>query len=284
MKNSSNDCAQENNRMPDRQIPYKTIGDVQLRLDLFLPETKPPSTPHPGIVFFHGGGWNNGHPRQFYPHCRYLASRGMVAISAEYRLGQRHGTTPFECVADGKSALRWLRAHAAELRIDADRLAAGGGSAGAQVAAATATVSGWNEAGEDCSISCRPNALVLYNPVFDNGPHGFGHDRVGDRWQEFSPLHNLTDGVPAAMVFLGTADRLIPVATAREFKRRMNAVGARCDLWTYAAQPHGFFNYRDGNNPYYHATLYETDRFLTSLGYLEGEPSLHNPDVEAAFV
>ena len=46
----------------------------------------------------------------------------MLAVSAEYRLGKEHGTTPFECVAAGKSAVRRVRAQAAELGIDPERI------------------------------------------------------------------------------------------------------------------------------------------------------------------
>lgn len=267
--------------MPNKQVPYKTIGNVQLMLDVFLPEMASPSGTLPGIVFFHGGGWKGGSPGQFHPHCRYFASRGMVAMSAEYRLERRHGTTPYECVADGKSAIRWIRTHAAHLGIAPDKLIAGGGSAGAHVAAAAATVPGFDEAGEDYSVSAIPGALVLFNPVFDNGPGGYGHDRVKDRWQEFSPMHNIAEGVPPSIVFVGTEDPLLPVSTVQEFKKRTNELGVRCDVWTYAGQPHAFFNYRDGNNPYYNVTVYETDRFLASLGYLDGEPTLQNTAVEA---
>lgn len=267
--------------MLDRRAIYKTIDDVQLSLDIFVPKECASYASLPGVVFFHGGGWNGGSPSQFHPHCQYFASRGMVAMSAEYRLGERHGTTPYECVADGKSAIRWIRAHAPDLGIDPDKLVAGGGSAGAHVAAAAATVPGFDENGEDCTISARPDALVLFNPVFDNGPGGFGHDRVKDQWQDFSPLHNIAAGVPPSIVFLGEEDALIPVSTAQEFKRRMNQVGARCEVWTYAGQPHGFFNYRDCSNPYYAATVYEADKFMASFGYLNGEPTLQNKTVEA---
>lgn len=266
---------------PDQRVVYKTVGDIALSLDIFTPKDLEGSSAIPCIVFFHGGGWNAGTPSQFHPHCQYLASRGMVAMSAEYRVKDTHGTTPYECVADGKSAIRWIRQHASRFGIDSARIAAGGGSAGAHVAAASATLSGFEEDAEDHSISSRPDALVLLNPVFDNGPNGFGHDRVKDRWEEFSPLHNISLGMAPAIVFLGTEDALVPVPAARAFKKRMNEVGARCDLWTYKGQPHAFFNYRDGGNPYYNATVYEADKFLASLGYLDGKPTVQNTGVDA---
>ena len=97
-----------------------------------------------------------------------------MAISAEYRIKNVHGTSPRECVKDGKSAVRYLRKNAAALGIDPDRIVAGRGSAGGHVAAATATLSNYEESGEDLSVSSRPNAPVLFNPVYDNGPDGDG--------------------------------------------------------------------------------------------------------------
>src|SRR5210317_2600573 len=124
---------------PDKAVVYKKVGQVELNIHVFNPPDYAASDKRPAIVFFFGGGWNGGSPSQFYPHCAYLASRGMVAMSAEYRVKTRHGTSPRECVKDGKSALRWIRIHADDLGIDPNKLAAGGGSAGGHVAAATAT-------------------------------------------------------------------------------------------------------------------------------------------------
>lgn len=258
---------------PDRKIGYKTVGTKELLLHLFLPAGHSASDTRPAVVFFFGGGWKSGNPAQFYPHCAYLASRGMVAMSAEYRVESRDGTSPRECVMDGKSAVRWVRMHAAEFGIDSDRIAAGGGSAGGHVAAAAGTVSGFEEPGEDITVSSRPNALVLFNPVFDNGPGGWGHERVKEYWREFSPMHNLSDETPPTIVFLGTGDGLIPVATAERYRELMEANDRRCDLYLYRDQPHGFFNFR--NREYYDRTVVEMDRFFTSLGYLKGEPTLN---------
>ena len=253
---------------PDESVVYKTVGEHELKLHVFKPDGHGPGARAPAIVFFFGGGWKGGSPSQFYPHCEYLASRGMVAMSAEYRVKSRHNTSPFECVKDGKSAVRWIRAHAKELGVDPDRVAAGGGSAGGHVAAATATVPGLDEEGDDGTVSAKPSALVLFNPVYDNGPGGYGHDRVGERYKEISPMHNIGQGVPPTIVFLGTKDKLIPVATAEKYKRLVEEAGGRCDLHLYDGQPHGFFNYRGGKNPCYDKTVAAADAFLVDLGYL----------------
>ena len=244
----------------------KDKGPAKLRLHIFQPAGNQPENRQPAIVFFFGGGWVGGDPSQFYPHCAHLAERGMVAISAEYRIAGKHDTTPFECVADGKSAMRWVRAHANELGIDPDRIAAGGGSAGGQVAAATSALPKFNEPGEDTSISAIPNALVLFNPVFDNGPQGYGYDRIGDQYEDFSPMHNIRHGMPPTIVMLGTEDKLVPVDTARKFQQRMEGLGSRSDLKLYEGAGHGFFNYRNREN--YDATVADMDGFLESIGYI----------------
>jgi acetyl esterase/lipase len=248
------------------EIVYKTVGDVTLKLHVFAPVGPAATDRRPAIVFFFGGGWKDGTPTQFYPQCRHLAEQGMVAISAEYRVENRHGTTPRECVQDGKSAIRWVRRHAAELGINPKMIAAGGGSAGAQVAAAAALVNGFEEASEDCSVSCRPDALVLFNPVFDNGPRGYGHDRVKDYWEAFSPLHNINRTAPPTVLFFGTNDKFVPVATAERYKLVMVGNGCRCDLHLYPGQGYGFFNF--GYTTTYDDTLVKMDSFLESLGYL----------------
>ena len=91
---------------------YKTIGDVKLKIYIYEPKGHKAGAKRPAIVFFFGGGWRGGTPRQFLEHCRYLASKGMVAMTADYRVSSRQGTKPFHCVRDGKSAVRWIRQNA----------------------------------------------------------------------------------------------------------------------------------------------------------------------------
>jgi len=256
--------------VPTREVVFKTVGEVELKLHVFDPEGHQASDQTSVIVFFHGGGWQTGEVSQFYQQSQYLASRGMVAICAEYRLEKTHKTTPKESVMDAKSAIRWVRSHAKELGVDPEKLVAGGGSAGGHIAAATALVSDFNEAGEDTAVNCQPNALVLFNPVIDNGPKGgYGYDRVKDYWQAFSPIELIDKEAPPTIIFLGSKDKIIPVKTAEKYQKLMEKAGRRCDLHIFEDEPHGFFNASK-----YKETMIEADKFLMSLGYLKGEPTL----------
>jgi len=108
--------------------------------------------------------------------------------------------------------------------------------------------------------------LVLFNPVVDNGPGGYGYERVGDEYKNFSPLHNIKEGAPPTIFMLGTKDRLIPVVTAEYYKMVMEKVGSRCDLKLYEGEGHGFFNY--GNREMYNKSVADADEFLVSIGYI----------------
>ncbi len=257
---------------PDTTIVYKTIGDVELAMHIFFPPNHKVTNKTPAIVFFHGGGWNSGGPEHFYSQCEYLASRGMVTMSAQYRTQKANGTTPAECVKDGKSAMRWVRKNASKFGIDSEKILAGGGSAGGHIAAATATLKGFNEKGEDTSVSCHPKALVLFNPVAHNGLEGYGYDRVKDYYKEFSPYHNLSETTPPTLIMLGTKDKLFKPQLAKEYKSKMEVLGLRCDLILYENQDHAFFN-KDRNEELHYQTMIDADKFLISLGYLKGKPA-----------
>jgi acetyl esterase len=170
-----------------------------------------------------------------------------------------------------------VRSRAGELGIDPTRIASGGGSAGGHLAAFVGMVEGMDDPQDDPSIPAKSNAMVLFNPVFDNGPDGWGHQRVGDRYREFSPFHNVSDDDPPAIVFLGSEDKLIPVKTAHDFQAAMEKAENRCEVMIFEGQGHGFFNHgRDKNRPYYETVL-ATDKFLASLGWLTGPPTLEKP-------
>ena len=252
---------------------YKTVGDSKLNLYIFSP-AKPKDSP--AIVFFFGGGWRSGTPQQFEMQCRRLAERGMVAITADYRVESRQGVKPTQCLADARSAIRWVRSHAEKLGIDPQRIAAGGGSAGGHLAAATAFIRDFDEPGEDRSVSADPNALVLFNPALVLAPiegfdaRGFGvrvpEDKLGTKPERLSPAHHVARNAPPTIIFHGREDTTVPYASAEAFTAKMKALGNRCELVGFDGQKHGFFN----NGEPKEKTLAEADRFLVSLGWLPG--------------
>ncbi len=68
--------------VPDRRLTYKKIGGIELKLHIFNPEGHKPTDKRPAIVFFFGGGWMGGSPRQFYQQAESFAAHGVVAIPA----------------------------------------------------------------------------------------------------------------------------------------------------------------------------------------------------------
>ena len=263
---------------------YKTIGEVRLHLHIFRPTKQKVNAP--AIVFFFGGGWRSGTPKQFEQQCRYLASRGMVAMTAEYRIRNLHGTPATACVEDGKSAVRWMRAHAKKLGIDPNRIAAGGGSAGGHVAACTGVIAGFEAKGEDGRMSSVPNAMVLFNPPcvlapvpirkdFLNDANLAGlRERMGVAPRELSPWHHVHKGQPPTLVLHGEADPTVKFWTAKVFVEKMQLSNNAAELAAYPGEAHGFFNYGRRGNKMFIATMRRTDEFLAKLGWLKGKPSI----------
>ena len=251
-------------------IIYKKVGDTGLKLLVEKPAGWSATDQRPAIVFFFGGGWVGGTPEQFRKQSEHLASRGMVGIRVQYRVIPKDDKGPplLPC-ADAKSAMRYVRAHAAELGIDPNRIAAAGGSAGGHFAAFATLVPGLDDPSDDLAISPRGNAMVLFNPVFNNGPGEWGHARVGERYREFSPAHHVTKAAPPTIVFIGAKDALIRVRVLEDFKAKMTAVNVRCETRVFPGAAHGFFNKDVEGIPGFSETLADTDRFLTSLGWLE---------------
>lgn len=254
---------------------YKVIGERELSLYVTVPVDYEPGDARPAIVFFHGGGWTKGKPGQFTRHSQYFASRGLVCVQVEYRLiDKRKGETPQTSIYDAKSAMRWVRSKAGQLGIDPDRIGSGGGSAGGHLAAFVGMVDGMDDPQDDLSVSAKSNAMLLFNPVFDNGPNGYGHQQIKDQYLAYSPFHNITADDPPAIVFLGDQDTLIPVETAYQFEQKMESVGVYCEVLIFEGMEHGFFNHgKHGNKPY-EKTIIASDRFLRGLDWLEGEPTL----------
>jgi len=264
---------------------YKSVDGVDLRVWIYEPEGHRASDRRPAIVFFFGGGFRHGAPAQFEHQAKYMASRGMVAMTADYRVSTRHGVKANKCVEDAKAAIRWVRTKANRLGIDPTRIAAGGGSSGGFLAIAAATLPQHDDPKGDYSISSKPNALVLFNPgvILASVPSAPEHlkeaidglaDRLGASPESMSPYHHITAGLPPAMIFHGKADSTVPYVSVEMFSKKSRKAGNRSDLIGYEAAEHGFFSHGRGDGKAYVDTVRRMDEFFGSLGWLKGRPTI----------
>lgn len=247
-------------------ITYKQTDQGELKLHVFRPAKVKAGEKRPAIIYFFGGVWTLGTPLQFYRECAHYASKGMVAISAEYRISYLHKTTPFESVEDARDVIRWLRANAKLLNINPNQIVAAGASAGGHLAAVTGIIKDTSE--REVTISSNPNLLLLYYPAVDNSANGVGPEEMKKRYCEISPLHNIDRTAPPSLFLLGTKDELIPVKTAEEFKTKMEAVGVDCELHLFEGAGHPIFYYAREITENYTKILELSDAFLRKYRYL----------------
>lgn len=274
---SKGDCAQ----LPPQRTAiegadsriYKSIDGNDLRLHVFQPKAPANGAKQAAIVFFFGGGWMAGTVEQFVPQARYLATRGMVAIVADYRVLCRQNSTPFDSVIDGMDAIRYIRSHAGDWNIDPNRIAASGGSAGGHVALSTAVLP--YRQPSTSAVSFRPNALVLFNPAIDlmspsisqfiSQYHG---DDIESRISEISPFQHQPSTLPT-LIMNGEEDTMTLLAIAKDYCGHATDIGYSCTVIGYPKASHGFFNPEVENGRWFGPTLQEMDKFLTSIGYLK---------------
>ena len=142
------------------------------------------------------------------------------------------------------------------------------------MAASCALISNFDNPNEDLSVSSKPNALVLLNPVLDLGPGYYAHKRFGQRYKDLSPIEHIKEESPSTIILVGTKDRIVPIEMVTSFKEKMNAKGNRCDLVLYKDQGHAFFAKKPIK--YFIETTAKIDDFLVSLGYLNGKSTIKN--------
>jgi len=251
---------------------YKTVGKVKLTIDIDTPDDWKPSDKRPAIVFFFGGGWNTGTPSGFKSQAEYFAKRGMVCLRPDYRVRSRQNVPPDKCVEDGISAMRWVRANAARLGIDPDRIVASGGSAGGHIAACTFFTTAINAPTDDKTVSPQPNAMVLYFAVLDlyvryqkYGPNVW-EGMSASTAKKVSPLQLMRKGIPPTLLVCGTEDSNCKYN--KEFEAKAKKLGAKVESLYAEGQPHAFL----GRPGWFDKVIARVDAFLVGLGYLAPMP------------
>lgn len=250
--------------IPTRAAIYKDVGRYPRELRIFEPQDFKPPDQRPCFVAIHGGGWTAGSADVMYCVADYFAKRGWVGVSMQYRIQRaERGTTVFDSVRDARSAVRYLRTHAAEVGIDPNRIVVGGRSAGGHLAIGTALFNGMDEPGEDATVSCIPNAVICYSAVLDTSENGYGQATIGERWRELSPLLHVRAALPPTLVLHGIRDTITPVAGAKAFAEAMQKAGNKCELILHGRGNH---SYMMRTEPLFTEAMQQTTDFLAKCG------------------
>jgi acetyl esterase/lipase len=227
----------------ERGIVYHREAKRIVRLDIYRARaSEPDPEPRPAVVQVHGGGWILGsRVEQGIPLLNHLAANGWVGFNVDYRLSPR-ATLP-DHVIDVKRAIAWIRRHAGELGVDPRRICITGGSAGAHLAALAALTAddetlqpGFEDA--DTSVAAAVPFYGIYDLLdseeryFPGLRHWLLEEIVvkreratdPDAFRRVSPTHRIHPGAPPFLVIHGEDDSLVPVADAREFAKRLEAI------------------------------------------------------------
>ena len=235
------------NLRAERDIVFGKGGDLDLLLDVY----HPPEGVTPkrmAIVHLFGGGFFVGNKNAGYiiNDAKALGARGYTNISANYRL-QSQGSWPAQ-IHDVKAAIRWTRANAARLGVDADKIAVAGYSAGGMLALMAAGTNGKPElegAGGTPGVSSNVNACIGVYPLA-SAQTATGLFPEGQATPEniaaASPTSYIGAGFAPTIFVHGTADTTVPLASSMDFFNKLLAAGVPTALTAIQGAAHAFDN------------------------------------------
>jgi len=238
----------------EKGIEYSNPDDQHLQLNMARPKSG--DGPFPAIVCIHGGGFRAGHRDGYNALCVTLAQHGFVALTVSYRLAPKY---PFPAaVHDTKAAVRWLRAHARDYKIDPNRIGATGGSAGGHLAQFLAVTRGVDEfegnggyPEQSSGVACVVN---VYGPSDFTKSYGKSVDAaevlplflggnletVRRRHIVASPLYWVTPDAAPTLCIHGTEDKYVAHEQAVWLIEKLKAADVEAELLTLPGAGHGF--------------------------------------------
>jgi acetyl esterase/lipase len=223
------------------------------RADIYFPPARKTNSLLPAVLVMHGGGFNDGDKarRREIEFCSVLARHGYVCMSINYKLWHKGATEPTwpQSLHDAKTAVRWLRKNADTLRIDPNRIAAMGGSAGGNLAAMlalTALDDGLDPPGPYEEFSCRVQCGIdFYGAVDLLKYHDMKmflatRDEAPDRYRAASPITYAGNGDAPMLIVHGTKDTTVPLSQSKTLAERLEQTGSTCKLVIVHDAPHTF--------------------------------------------
>ncbi|WP_269525359.1 alpha/beta hydrolase [Coraliomargarita parva] len=225
-------------------VPIRVVDGWQQEMWIFEPELQPES-PHPALLFFHGGGFAVGHPNSGRDLAQYLALRcGMTTFSASYRLARPHHPTYPKPIEDVAAAWNWVQTYAADWNVDPERLATGGASAGACLS--TLSLTKGLLPGVKAHI-CFWGPIDLIARWYDNGEKP-GAERIllGTNYQanpalyhQASALTHVKPGLPPAAFIYGNQDKVVHPRQGRLGEAAWKQCGSHAELHYFDNIGHG---------------------------------------------
>lgn len=229
-------------------------------------------------MIIHGGGWRSGNRTQHYPLAQRLADLGYVCFTPEYRLSTE-ALYP-AAVYDLKSALRWIHSHAKKYKVDTNKIAVLGFSAGGQLAALLGVTAGNPKfEGSDCIVNASSSVkaiidldgtLSFVHPESGEGDdskrtsaatYWFGYSKKEnpELWKEASPLNYVSRNTPPTLFINSSVERMH--AGRNDFIKVLNENGIYSEVKTFSGAPHSFPLF----DPWFKPTLKYTDEFLKKI-------------------
>lgn len=226
-------------------------GGRDLRCDIYEPATS--SAHRTAVLMIHGGAWVRGDKSAMQAQAECLVRRGYVCVAPEYRLTPE---SPWPAqIHDVKAGMRWLRANAKDLRVDGEKIAVLGNSAGAYLAlmlTATPGIAQFEGDGGNPGVASHVAACVaVYPPVLFYAGNARTSGAVpasslmGEGATEAmaiaaSATTYARKDFPPTFLQHGTGDKVVPVTASLRMYEALAKARARVDIHLYAEQPHGW--------------------------------------------
>lgn len=241
-----------------QDVVYACIDGRDLIGTLYLPAAKRPKQ-IPSVVYIHGGGWSRGTREHFSRQAIAMAKKGFAGLCIDYRLSEESQYPA--AIQDSKCAVRYLRANSDLFGLDASKIAAVGGSAGAHLAACLAVTraeqkTDWEGTGGHQEFDSCIQAAVLFNGEFDL-PSWWRYGKCNDfmlkflrkayeeapaLYEEASPINYLDANICPCLLLHGEEDVAVSVSQSIDFHNKILSVGGKSDLVKVPNVGHAWFN------------------------------------------